>query len=308
MIYMDIINNDTELLTKKELEYSNLLKKIIIFYRKRTKYISIKNEEYGEFIRIQKLDQKTLMKLEKILNVNSVKNIYLSKRINNEIDEILKKNKIIKKDGNDLKIYLIEELLEYICLKKDEILAKQEVSFMINNNNPIISFNIQNVAKKVKNINVITNDFKQFKTLEQKLYQENGIILNISNNYKKSLLNSNVIINIDFSSEEMNKYLIPKYTCIYNLKKENITYKKGFEGINIEDFKYVINKNMKIKNSAFKQFDNELLYESLILKNSNPINVFNSLKNDNVQIVELYGKNGIIRKKEFEKLKRLNIR
>lgn len=305
MVYIDFINNDEELLKQNEIKYNSFLKKGLIFFRKKTSYISVSNTEFGEIVQIQNFNNKTYKNLEKILKMYRIKKVCLSNKFkdNEKFEEFLKSNQVMKVTKEILNKYLIQEVIEFVCNSKEEKIQYQEISFLINKNNIITNLIINNIAKIVKNVNVITINQNQFRTLENRLYNNDGIVLNLTNNYKKSLMNSNVIINFDFSQEQINRYDIPKYACIIDFSKNNINInKKSFEGLNIGNFKYSVNKN--IDNNKFKSFDKEDFYSSLLVKNSNQENILNRVKKDNVRIIELYGKNGVIRKKEFDKLKR----
>ena len=306
MVYIDFIESKDELLIEKEKDYPKLIKKVLINFRKIFSYISVKKSEYGDFIKIQKLNSKTYKKLEKSIKINNIQIACLSKKLNEneEFCEFLNNHNIKRINGKWINGYLLLELIGYISENKEERISEQEVSFLINKNNYLINKNIYKIAKECKNVNIITSKQSQFKSLENKIFEEEGISLNIGNNYKKSLLNSNIIINIDFTEEQINKYNIPKYSCIINIYDYIKINKKSFEGVNIFSIKYSINKQFNID---FKNFDNNIMYESLISRNSNQENVFNQIKKDNLKIVEVYGKNGIIRKKEFLKLKRINI-
>lgn len=305
MIYIDLINNKEELLKEKEKKYNKFLKKIIIYYRMWTSYIAISQKEFGEIITIQKFNNVTYEKFKKLLKIKSVKTICLSNKFNNNdrIYEIIKEENIKIIDGNELKKYLIKEIIEYICKNKLENLHEQEISFLVKKNNYLMNSTIKEIAKEVKNVNIITNNFMQFRLLEKSLLENNGIILNITDNYRKSLIKSNFIINIDFTSEEINKCVMAKYCCLINLTNEIIKInKKGFEGININKFEYVVSSKCVLNKPD--NFNKEMFYESLIIRNSNPENILNKIKKDKVKIIGTYGKNGKITKKEFEKLKR----
>lgn len=306
MIYIDFIEREEDLLKEKEKNNLGIIKKILINYRKIFSYISVDKTEYGDFIKIQKLNLKTYKKLEKIIRINNVQTVCLSQNLNNnkEFEEFLDGYKVKKIKGKWINSYLLLDLIEYISENKEERISEQEVSFLINKNNFLISKNIYKIAKECKNINIVTNKQSQFKNLENKIFEEEGISLYIGNNYKKSLLNSNIIINVDFSEEQINKYNIPKYSCVININDYIKINKKSFEGINILKVKYKVNKMFE---KGFENFDENILYESLISRNSNQENVFKQVKEDNLKIIEVYGKNGIIRRKEFLKLKRLNI-
>ena len=306
MIYIDFIKDKKELLKEEEKEYIKLIKKILIYFRKIFNYITINKTEYGDILKIQNLKSGTYKKIEKIFKINNVQIVCLSEKLNKnkEFEKFLNNNKVRKVNGKWLNGYLLLELIEYIAKNKEEKSFHQEVSFLINKNNYLMSENIYKISKQCKNVNIITDKVNQFKSLENKIYEEEGVSINIGNNYKKSLLNSNIIINVDFSEEQINKYNIPKYSSIININDYIKINKKSFEGINIYSVRYIINKEF---DEEFKNFDNNLMYESLISRNSNHENVFKQMKKDCLKIVEVYGKNGIIGKKEFLKLKRIYI-
>ena len=52
----------------------------------------------------------------------------------------------------------------------------------------------------------------------------------------------------------------------------------------------------------FKKFNIAILYESFIYKNTNPVNIIKELKDDEVKVSFLLGKNGKIRKNEYLKM------
>ena len=67
---------------------------------------------------------------------------------------------------------------------------------------------IVEIAKSIKRLNIVTNHINKCQKIEEYLYNEFGIILNISNNKRRSLLKAEVIINFDFPEELINKYRI----------------------------------------------------------------------------------------------------
>ena len=131
MLYIDLINNKEELLKENENKYNYFLKKIIIFFRKKTSYIAINKNEFGEFFKLQNFNNSTCEKLKKLLKINGIKTICLSKKINNseKINDILINENIRIVNGNELKKYLVLEAIEYICSNKLENLHEQEISF-----------------------------------------------------------------------------------------------------------------------------------------------------------------------------------
>ena len=141
-----------------------------------------------------------------------------------------------------------------------------------------------------------------FRNIEKELYSEYGIILNMNNNYKRSLTKSDIIINFDFTEEELIRYNLPKNACIINLERKIELDSKKFEGISTNFYEITMPSRYIKSLIILKGFNTENLYESFIYKNTSPENIKNEILKDKVNIISLIGKNGIIRKKEFQNI------
>ena len=118
-------------------------------------------------------------------------------------------------------------------------------------------------------------------------------MLNISNNKRKSLLKSEIIINIDFTEESINKYKIFDNAIIVNINDKINIQSKRFNGININYYKIQIPDEYKLEG-----FQNEIVYESLIYgKKYKYIN--ERIIKEKIKINRLIGNNGIIKEREF---------
>ena len=118
-------------------------------------------------------------------------------------------------------------------------------------------------------------------------------MLNISNNKKISLLKSEIIINLDFTEETINKYKIYDNAIILNINNKINLQSKRFNGININYYKIEIPNKYKMEG-----FQDEIVYESLICgRNYEYIN--NKIIKDEIRINRLIGNNGIIKEREF---------
>ncbi len=106
----------------------------------------------------------------------------------------------------------------------------------------------------------------------------------MNNNYKKSLIKSDIILNFDFSEEELNKYTIPKKTCIINFDKYANINTKSFDGINARFYEISMPKRYLKYLLYFKRFNTSNLYESFIYKNTNPVNIIKEIESDEVNI------------------------
>lgn len=270
------------------------------------KFAKLKVDEFDgkKLLEIKDLSNKTLNKISKYLKINCINRVCLSNNLlNNDIFlEFIKKEKISYFNGRWLFKHMMINCAEYICACKKEKLEYQEIAILSNNIDWNLIYNIKKLANKSRIVNIITNCENKFRKLEKELYEEKGIILNINNNYKKSLIKSDIIFNCDFSEDELNKYLLPKKACIINLENEIKKLPKSFEGINANFFEINMPRKYLDKLLFFKDFNTSILCESFIYKNTLPGNISKQIIEDNITISFLEGKSGNIRKTEYLKM------
>ena len=130
------------------------------------------------------------------------------------------------------------------------------------------------------------------------MYNELGIVLNISNNKKSSLLKSEIIINLDFPQELINQYNIYNKAIIINILEKISIHKKKFNGVNINYFRIIIPENY-----VLSEFDNEILYESIIYQYNELSNIRSRITADKIKIKKLIGNNGPIQESEIRQVK-----
>ena len=193
-------------------------------------------------------------------------------------------------EGKWLFEILLPEITEYIINKKK--IEKANISIMINDLTDIEFENIKILARKYKSINIVTNHVEKFKNLEKQLQENEGIIITITNNKKKSLIKSQIILNIDFPKELINKYNIQDEAIIVNTKGNVKMNKKRFNGLNINDYEIDFRddkKNIKALNNDFYLKD---LYESELYKKQRYSEIREKIKVDKVIIKNLVLNNG----------------
>ena len=151
-------------------------------------------------------------RIKKILDKTNCKSVVLSKKLKKEksLLELLGSYNIKIIDGKWLFEVLSSKVLDYIILKKNLKKEETNVSILINNNNSdYIIENIKTIIRTHKSVNIVTIHIEKFKKMEKELLEEEGNMITITNNKKKSLARSKIILNIDFESKELNKYNIP---------------------------------------------------------------------------------------------------
>ena len=145
------------------------------------------------------------------------------------------------------------------------------IGIAVNNANNYSINSIINLSKKFKTLNIVTNNINYFKVLKEKLWEENGIIITLTNNRKKALAKANIILNFDFPSDVINEYIIFDESILINLEECIKIRKKRFCGKVINDYNIETSKNTEISEflskNEYKNFSKKDLAEVYIINN-----------------------------------------
>lgn len=247
--------------------------------------------------------EKTVKKMKK----KNIEQAVLNKELkqNEEFIKTLKNYDITILDGKWLMQFMIEDIITYLSEKK-QIQTTNEITILINDLTDIARESIKMFANVYKKIRIITNHSERFKKLEEELYEKNGISIIVTNNKRKAMSKSMLIVNFDFAEETINKYNIYENATIINLNEKIIINKKRFSGLIITDYEVEFeNKNeeelidiyQKQKEYSLKEILEEKTYSEYIkLPNYNLFKTIQDLiKKYNIEIKELHGINGIIK-------------
>lgn len=243
----------------------------------------------------KKKTEKITEKLCKYFYNNNIRNVVLDNELtqNEEVKNVLYSNNINILDGKSISKYIINNLIKKVYEYKNKKIEAGEVTLLINENDEINTKTIITLAKDIKRLNIITRNIKSFKKVVDYLYNELGILIKLSNNIKTNLKSSDIIVNIDFPEEILNKLDIPNDATILNIP-ENINIKaKKFSGINIKSWEIQIPEQYNVKD-----FNEKSIYEASFYKKPK-IKIFEQIQNDNIKIEKLIGVNGQINPKEF---------
>lgn len=266
----------------------NFIEKILNLIRVKENTIILPINEKMTEKKIEKLAMKTYKKITKISNS---KKIVLSKEMKEEEKYInyLNTYGMEISEGRWLFEILLTDIVKYITEKQK--IEKANISILINDLTDIEFNNIKILAQKYNMINIVTNHIEKFRKLENQLKEE-GIIITITNNKKKSLMKSNIIVNVDFPKELINKYTLNENACIINLKKIVKITQKRFNGLTVNDYEIVFRNdvcNEKFFNGKYEIKD---LYEAGMYKKSPFIELREKIKKDGVKINKLFLNNG----------------
>lgn len=239
--------------------------------------VSLKNDQ---ILIKQKVDKmkiskkiKLVNRISKILKTNNSNKAIVSNNLkkDDEFLNLLYSNGIDVIQGRYLFKVIIEDFLEKVCIQNNIKEKDILISIAINDVNEWAIQLVENLSKKFKMVNVVTQKNNYFKNLQKRLYDENGIIITITNNKKRALSKANIILNIDFPEEIINKYVIKDDGIIINLEEKIKIKKKRFNGKIINDYEIKVKENTDMYYALQKQeyngFDIKDLVEIYIINN-----------------------------------------
>ena len=232
-------------------------------------------------------------KIKKILYRTGCKTIVLSKYLKRQKNfiKLLKNYEIGIIDGKWLFSILSSKVLDYIAEK--EKLRKEEINVSIlldKEDKDYIMENIKNIIKTYRSVNIVTPNLGKFKKMEKDIFEQEGTMLTITNNKKKSLLRPKIILNVDFTSEQVNKYNIPDEAIIVNLNGNVEINKKRFNGLNLNDYEISFENFEEFDYDKDKLYFQKDIYESSIYKKQPYEYIEKKIKKDKVNIIKLIGK------------------
>lgn len=194
-------------------------------------------------------------------------------------------------DGRKPFFCAIESILETIMQKQP--MAMQDIYVLTNRYQEQPINLIKKLTPNVKSMNIITKEIEKYTILEE-LMQEQGMVVSVSNNKRKSLKRAKIIINFDFSKEELQEYILYRNALLITVPQEKVSNLKGFEGIIIQDVAIEWGE---------KQL--EWIRQNQLEHSFRPLEIRESLKEGNLQketlqVTKLYGNNGQINEKELQ--------
>lgn len=256
--------------------------------------IRIEKDNFKIYANLEK--ERNIIKVIKKLIKNGTTNVVLSKDLceNRELINAINSNGIEIFDGRWLEKYLLFEILDYVI--KQVGLKKEEIEFAITTNEITdISIEIiRTLATQYRRLTIVTNHIEKLKKIEKEIYEKHGVLIVISNNQKKSLLRPQIILNLDFNKEILNKYKINEKAIIINLEGNMKIESKRFNGININDYEIEVGKEEIIWRENAKKFKNKDLLEATMYMKDSFRNIRNKISKNKISIKEVFGVNGKI--------------
>ena len=249
-------------------------------------------EKYKSKEKKIKTEQELYKKTKKIIDKANSKKVILSKKVQN-LKTYVNSIQSLELDivnGKWLFFMVIPEVLEYIIQKEKIKKQDTDIHILINDVNDNTIKLIKIVSKTYKNVYIVTKHIEKFKRIEEQILEENGTIIMIMNNKKKSLAKAKIIVNIDFPQELINQYIIYEQAIIVDCYGNITINKKRFNGLIIQNYDIDIKDKNKYYLENEKYFTKEL-YEAEFYKKQPYENVREKIQKDGINISKLFGVN-----------------
>lgn len=242
--------------------------------------------------RAEKLAKKT----KRILDKTNCNKIVISKAIKTQeiYKNYLYSYNLNIVEGRWLFEVLSKQILEYVIKKEKMKKEETRLSILVNEITDNFLQNIKEIVKQYKSVNIVTNHIEKFKRIEEKILQEDGIMITVTNNKKKSLAKSEIILNVDFPTELINQYYIYEKAIIINLRGNVKINRKRFNGININDYKMKFNYLDEFDYDKNNLYDKKDIYEAQIYQKQPYQEIINRIKKDKVKVVGLIGNKTVL--------------
>ena len=242
--------------------------------------------------RAEKLAKKT----KRILDKTNCNKIVISKAIKTQeiYKNYLYSYNLNIVEGRWLFEVLSKQILEYVIKKEKMKKEETRLSILVNEITDNFLQNIKEIVKQYKSVNIVTNHIEKFKRIEEKILQEDGIMITVTNNKKKSLAKSEIILNVDFPTELINQYYIYEEAIIINLRGNVKINRKRFNGININDYKMKFNYLDEFDYDKNNLYDKKDIYEAQIYQKQPYQEIINRIKKDKVKVVGLIGNKTVL--------------
>ena len=264
-----------------------------------------KHKIFGRKIQFDNNNVKIYCDIEKGKNAQRLVNKLLQNDVNNVVIDkelitceklinLLKVSDIKIFDGKWLAKYLALDILEYIVSKKQIVKAETEIAITANEITDLLIEMIKILSKQYKKLTIVTNHIEKLRKIEKEVREKEGILIILSNNKNKSLLKSQIIINMDFNKELINQYKIFEEAIIINVE-ENIKIESiRFNGIVVNDYEVEIGRKESIWREGIEKYKLKDLIEADLYTRDTFKNIRRKVQKNNISIKELYGINGNI--------------
>lgn len=227
------------------------------------KKITLKNNKIFINVNLEKTSLKSkikiVQKIKKVLESQKIRQLCIERKLKNDTQfmNLLHSYNIKICSPKWIFKQCTDEVIDGIL--NDRKREESEIYICVNEVDLQIEKYIYKFAKEFKAINIVTNHIGKFKKIEEKLYEEDGILINLTNNRRKSLLKAKLILNVDFPKEIINEFAIYDNSVIISWEENLKIKKKRFCGKIIEEINLNLDEDSEvcefIKQNSLENYD-----------------------------------------------------
>lgn len=155
---------------------------------------------------------------------------------------------------------------------------------------------IQRICEEVKQVTIVTNHAYRFEQIIEELLRSQGIVVQLASQKQANWKRKQVIINLDFSPDRLEKLNVPKDCVVITNTSEPQALREGFNGIVIREIDIALGNECE----AFRSIDlcEAYLYQSMKrLKENEKL-----FQQSSFRINGYLGNHGKIAQEDFERL------
>ena len=180
-----------------------------------------------------KKQEKVFQNLNSVIELYNINKLVFEKRIKNKISNYFYKcnNKLGEINNVKLDKYILK-IIEYIIEKKN-LTQDTAIAILVNHFNSDIIENILELSIRYKHLTIVTKSLNRGIKLQDEIFDKYGIMLKVSNNKRKGLKDSSLIINIDVDNLSFNNYVILDNAIVMNINQKVKIKSLRFSGLNL---------------------------------------------------------------------------
>lgn len=295
VIYIDYLDSYLDILNSK---FPKWFRKFVYKILNYCGYIKKKNNFLTLIcVENENINKRMINNLIKKIEKYNINNIVLAEKLLKNSDFVfLFENKFNILDGKWLYKFLIFNIVQKIAIIQNKKINEYEITILCNNPNEIVYENIKKLSKSCKVLNILTKNSERFISIENILYENSSLLVNVSTNKKKVCLFSNIVINIDFSRSELEECNLKRDSILIQCTKEKTD--KKLKAV-ITFYRLSFDKSYMSFFNRNKNFEEEILYESLFYGAISLDGMEKFLVRDNVKIKNFEGLHGKIKFREL---------
>lgn len=285
-------------------EKSGWKEKLLYYY----KPIELKNVERDQELEMEeklvelpkwKKKEKFKQKIEEIRKKEKINQFLFTEEVKNYLGEEVIKKEQCKLHQKINRSFLWEEL-QYLLKCQGKNTQNIDLYFLVNEYSKEMKEVLSFFALSYKVINILSKNQKYYTRWIERMEEKEQTNFIYSRNYRKSLAKAKIIINIDFTSQDLKKFKLNPNAILFNLSEEKLSFQQVFNGILVTGVGLEADEQKLGIYSELKSFSFEEIYLARMDPNLSYEEVIRKIKKDNVKVKYLKGINGIIDEKEYK--------